>query len=164
VSGSASTQGEDGDEVEDVVLVLVIVVVLVLVLRPVLTFVRLRAQRARDAKHPGARPRHEWEGRTGRYYRRAAGVQGPAEDRDGILAFLDSRRGVEAYMEPKTAMSALSVVLVAEDGEWRRFELTDDSFIRDLSRTRSLPVLDAMRTGYPERMRRYKRPQPEDSP
>jgi hypothetical protein len=67
-------------------------------------------------------------------------------------------------MEPQTAMSRLSVVLVAEDGEWRRFELADDSFVRELSRTRSLPVFDAMRTGYPERMRRYKRPQREESP
>jgi hypothetical protein len=92
------------------------------------------------------------------------GVQHPGEDRDGMLAFLDSRQGVEAFMEPKTSMSQLSVVLVAGDGEWRRFELADDSFVRDLTRTRGLPVMDAMRTGYPDRMRRYKRPQKEDSP
>lgn len=149
---------------EDLVLLVVIIVVVVLVGRPVLTILRQRAKNRRAAQHPGARPRHDFEPRSDRYHRRAAGVQRPDENRDGILAFLDSRRGVEAFMEPQTAMSRLSVVLVAEDGEWRRFELADDSFVRELSRTRSLPVFDAMRTGYPERMRRYKRPQREESP
>jgi hypothetical protein len=150
--------------VQDVILLFVVCLVAGLVARPIVTFLRQRATRARDAKHQGARPRHEWEARTDRYHRRVVGIQTPGEDRDGMVAFLDSRRGVEAYMEPKTQMSRLSVVLVAEDGEWRRFELADDSFVRDLTRTRGLPVLDAMRTGYPDRMRKYKRPQREDSP
>ena len=149
---------------EDVVLLAVIVVVAVLVARPVITIARQRARNRRAAEHQGARPRHEWEARTDRFHRRVAGVQRPGEDRDGILDFLGTRRGVEAFMEPQTAMSRLSVVLVAEDGEWKRFELADDSFVRELTRTRGLPVFDAMRTGYPERMRRYKRPQREDSP
>lgn len=149
---------------EDLVLLSVIIVVAVLVARPVITIARQRAKNRRAAQHPGSRPRHEFEARSDRYYRRAVGVQRPGEDRDGILDFLGSRRGVEAFMEPQTAMSQLSVVLVAEDGEWKRFELADDSFVRELSRTRSLPVFDAMRTGYPDRMRRYKRPQREDSP
>jgi hypothetical protein len=150
--------------VEDVVLFVVVLVVVMLVGRPILTMVRQRARNRRTAEHPGARPRHEWEARTDRYYRKAVGVHQGDENRDGILDFLDSRRGVEAFMEPKTAMSRLSVVLVAEDGEWKRYELGDDSFIRDLARTRSLPVFDAMRTGYPDRMRQYKRAQPEESP
>jgi hypothetical protein len=150
--------------VEDVVLLVVVCVVTALVARPIVTYVRQRAKRSSDAEHQGARPRHQREARTDRSYRRAVGVQHPGEDRDGMLAFLDSRQGVEAFMEPKTSMSQLSVVLVAGDGEWRRFELADDSFVRDLTRTRGLPVMDAMRTGYPDRMRRYKRPQKEDSP
>jgi hypothetical protein len=150
--------------VEDVVLFIVILVVAMLVARPIVTIVRQRARNRRAAAHPGARPRHEWEARTDRYHRKAVGVQRPDENRDRILDFLDTRRGVEAFMEPQTAMSRLSVVLVAEDGEWKRFELADDSFVRELARTRGLPVFDAMRTGYPDRMRRYKRAQPEESP
>jgi hypothetical protein len=150
--------------VEDLVLLVVIIVVAVLVARPVITIARQRAKNRRASQHPGSRPRHEFEARSNRYYRRAVGVQQPGEDRDGILDFLGSRRGVEAFMEPQTAMSRLSVVLVAEDGEWKRFELADDSYVRELARTHSLPVFDAMRTGYPERMRRYKRPQREESP
>jgi len=150
--------------VEDLVLFVVVLVVAMLVARPIISMLRQRSRNRRASDHPGARPRHEFEARTDRYYRRAVGVQRPDENRDGILEFLDTRRGVEAFMEPQTAMSRLSTVLVAEDGEWKRFELADDSFIRELSRTRGLPVFDAMRTGYPERMRRYKRPQPEESP
>jgi hypothetical protein len=49
-------------------------------------------------------------------------------------------------------------VFVAGDGEWKRFELGDDRFVRELASQRRMPVFDASRTGYPERMRR--RPQP----
>ncbi len=103
--------------------------------------------------------RYEFEPRSDRLSRRWKRVQGPAEDREGILRFVESREGVEAYIEPKTAMHPLSVVLVAADGEHRRFELFDDAYIRELARTRDLKVLDAGRVGYPQRMREYlKRP------
>ena len=52
----------------------------------------------------------------------------------------------------------LSVVLVADDGESIRVELRDDAFLRGLARTRGLTIHDVMRTGYPERMRRHRRP------
>lgn len=82
------------------------------------------------------------------------GPPGLAEDRDGILAFIESHPGVEAYLEPRTVMHPLSVVLVAGDGGWLRFELRDDSFLRELAKDRDLRVIDAERFGYPERMRR----------
>jgi hypothetical protein len=91
----------------DAILALIIFLVVAAVMRPVLMMVRQRAKNTRDARHAGARPRHEWEPRTDRLYRRAAGVPRPAEDRDAILAFLTSRQGVEAYMEPKTVMPAV---------------------------------------------------------
>ncbi len=79
---------------------------------------------------------------------------GPVEHRDEIVAFLDSHQGVEAYMEPKTAMSSLSVVLVDADGGWRRFELRKDAFLRTLASERGILVFDAAKTGYPPRMKR----------
>jgi hypothetical protein len=103
--------------------------------------------------------RYEFEPRTDRISRRWKRVQGPQEDREGILAFVESRQGVEAYMEPKTPMHPLSVVLVAGDGEHKRFELFDDAYLRELARTRNLKVLDAGRVGYPTRMREYLRRQ-----
>ena len=70
------------------------------------------------------------------------------------MAFIESHQGVEAYVEPRTVMHPLSVVLVAADGGWLRFELRDDSFLRDLAKDGGLPVIDAERFGYPDRMRR----------
>jgi hypothetical protein len=111
---------------------------------------RIRRRQTRAA-------RHEFESRTDQIYRKLKGIKGPDEHRDEILDFIRTRPGVEAYVEPKTIMSHLSVVLVAEDGEWKRFELTDDSLLRAIERELHMPIYDAGRTGYPERMRRFKR-------
>ena len=100
---------------------------------------------------------YDWERKTNQIRRRVKAVAVPGEHREAIQAFISSRRGVEAYMEPRTMMSPLSVVLVAHDGEWTRFPLADDSFIRSLAGSQGLPVFDAGKVGYPERMRRYKR-------
>jgi hypothetical protein len=101
---------------------------------------------------------YEYEPRTDRLYRRARRVPAPEEHREEILAFIESRENVQAWVEPRTVMHPLSVVLVADDGEWVRFELRDDAYLRELARERGLAIHDAMRTGYPERMRRYRKP------
>ena len=100
---------------------------------------------------------YDWEHRTDQLRRRLKAVSMPEEDREAIVAFMHSRKGVEAYMEPKTMAHQLSVVFVADDGEWVRFELQDDAFMRALAATEGLPVYDAGKVGYPERMRRYKK-------
>jgi hypothetical protein len=82
------------------------------------------------------------------------GGRRPQERRDEIATFLEQHRGVEAYVEPKTVISPKSVVLVDEVGEWRRFELKEDAYLRHLAAERGLPILDASITGYPPRMRR----------
>lgn len=144
-------------------LMLAAVVVALLILGTALS--RLRAApRAPGTLEPRARPApnpYEWERRSTQLYRAWKQVPGPSEDREGILAFVTSRQGVEAYVEPRTVVDPLSVVLVAGNGEWRRFELRDDSYLRELAKERGLAVLDAGRVGYPERMRR-RRPSAED--
>ena len=84
------------------------------------------------------------------------GVAGPTEYRDEIVAWVQAHEGVEAYVEPKTVMHPLSVVLVDARGEAKRFELKEDVFLRELARERGIRVLDAGRVGYPERMRRFR--------
>lgn len=106
------------------------------------------------------RGRYDWAPVTEQVYRKWKNVPGPAEDRQAMVAFLESRTGVEAYVEPRTVMHPLSVVFVAADGEWVRFELKEDSFLRELAKERGLPVIDATRFGYPERMRRNARRPP----
>jgi len=115
---------------------------------------RLRFKRPARSTTPEG---YEWERRRDQLYRRMKSVPAPEEHRDEILRFIESRRGVEAYLEPRTVIHPLSVVLVAEDGEWVRHQLKDDAFIRELARARKLPIHDAAKVGYPERMRRYRR-------
>jgi hypothetical protein len=105
----------------------------------------------RGALGPGS---YDFDARTDQVRRRLKGVAGPEERRDDILEFLNTHRGVEAYVEPKTVMSPKSVVLVDDVGEWRRFELREDAYLRRLVAERGLPIFDAARTGYPPRMRR----------
>jgi hypothetical protein len=139
-------------------LMLVALIVVLLLLGAVLSR-RRDAPRPVTAPSPRARPqprRYDWERRSTQLYRAWKQVPGPAEDREGILAFVTSRQGVEAYVEPRTVIHPLSVVLIAEDGEWKRFELRDDAYLRELVKERGLRVLDAARFGYPERMNRHR--------
>lgn len=120
----------------------------------------IRGVAARRAAQRPRRPgRYGWERRREQLGRRARSRAAPEENRGGIIAFIESRRGVEAFVEPRTMMDPLSVVLVAEDGEWRRFSLRDDAILRELAKGKALQVFDASQTGYPDRMRRYRRDQ-----
>lgn len=136
---------------------LAVAVLLVLALVWVVTEVGRRVASTRPSRRSPRSTAYEWERRRDQLYRRVKAVPAPDEDRAGMLEFIESRQGVEAYVEPRTVIHPLSVVLVAEDGEWIRFQLQDDSFVRELARTRRLPVNDASKVGYPERMRRYRR-------
>ena len=78
-------------------------------------------------------------------------------DQRAVKDFMKSRRGVEAYVEPRTLDQKLSVVLVASDGEWLRFTLPDDTWLRRFAHKRGLPIYDVGVMGYPRRMREYRR-------
>jgi hypothetical protein len=79
------------------------------------------------------------------------------DDRREMKHFLKTREGVEAYVEPRTLDQQLSVVLVAADGEWLRFHLADDRYLRKLSAKHRMPIYDTERMGYPRRMKDYRR-------
>jgi hypothetical protein len=92
----------------------------------------IRSLRRDVAKVAPALPRptkppanYDWDRRTHQAYRKIKGIGGPAEQRGQIEDFLDTHEGVDAYVEPRTVMHPLSVVLI-----------------------------DAARYGYPKRMRR----------
>ncbi len=118
----------------------------------------LRQRRARivGADRPGA---YDWDRRTDQLKREVKRVGGPTEQRADIVAWLDAHVGVEAYVEPKTVVSPLSVVFVDEAGEWRRFELAEDRFLKAIAKERHIKVMDATRVGYPPRMRRDRPPE-----
>ena len=67
--------------------------------------------------------------------------------------FVASRRGVEGYVEPRTAVTETTIALVASDGEWTRRRIDGPDVARRLSRELGIPVYDARVTGYPQRMR-----------
>jgi hypothetical protein len=97
-----------------------------------------------------------WRGRV----RRGDGSRPATLDRGAARAdlahleqFVATRGGVEGYVEPRTAVTETTIVLVAADGEWTRRRIDGPDTARRLSRDLGVPVYDAQVTGYPQRMR-----------
>ena len=65
-----------------------------------------------------------------------------------------ARTGVEAYVEPQTTVTPMTVVLVAADGEWTRRPV-DDAGARRIGERLRIPVYDVQKVGYPQRMRDF---------
>jgi hypothetical protein len=80
---------------------------------------------------------------------------GPAADQRYLREWAASHHGVEAYVEPQTNFSDVTVVLVASDGEWTRRRVGGPSGARRLGEQLGIPVYDVQRVGYPQRMRDY---------
>ncbi|MFN2561866.1 MAG: oxidoreductase [Jatrophihabitans sp.] len=74
-------------------------------------------------------------------------------DVDHLREFIRSRQGVEAYLEPRTAVTDTTVVLVAADGEWTRRRVSDTHAAESLAKKHAIPLYDAVKVGYPQRMR-----------
>lgn len=75
--------------------------------------------------------------------------------RGHLAQFVASRRGVEAYVEPATHVTATTVVLIAHDGEWTRRALPSRPVAFEVARALDVPVYDVNLTGYPARMREW---------
>jgi hypothetical protein len=85
-----------------------------------------------------------------------AGRRGIDEgDHAHLEAFLVSRRGVEAYLEPATTVTPYTVVLVAHDGEWTRRPCREPEDGAAFAKRHNLPFYDVRATGYPPRMRAW---------
>lgn len=69
-----------------------------------------------------------------------------------LEAFATTRSGVEAFLEPRTAIYAVTLLLVAGDGEYLRRPIGDAATARELCATLNVPLYDAARVGYPRRM------------
>jgi hypothetical protein len=75
--------------------------------------------------------------------------------REHLEAFVSSKRGVEAFVEPPTNVTATTVVLIAHDGEWTRRAVASRDAAFELPRALGIPVYDVNQTGYPSRMREW---------
>jgi hypothetical protein len=82
---------------------------------------------------------------------RAAG----SEDVRHLEEFARTHQGVEAFVEPPTAVTTTTVVLVANTGEWTRRRAPDARAAHGLANRLGVPSYDAAVVGYPQRMRDY---------
>ncbi len=80
------------------------------------------------------------------------------DDLADLRRFVTSRRGVEFYVEPETAATDTTAVAVASDGEWIRRRVGSPAVARKLAAELGIPAYDAAIVGYPDAMRRYRRP------
>lgn len=71
--------------------------------------------------------------------------------------FLTSRTGVEGYIEPPTSTYAMTLCLVAGDGESLRRAVKHERQATKLCEEHGVPVYDARIVGYPSRMKDYQR-------
>ena len=72
-----------------------------------------------------------------------------------LEAFISSRRGVEAFLEPKTTVTQTTVLLIAHDGEWTRRRVPSVEAARSFTHRMGIPVYDVGLVGYPQRMRDF---------
>ena len=86
---------------------------------------------------------------------RTAGGRDPGADLQYLHQWVDEHTGVEAFIEPKTTVTDVTVVLVAADGEWTRRRAGGDAGARRLGEQLLIPVYDVQKVGYPQRMRDY---------
>lgn len=100
----------------------------------------------------------------GWFKRRAKPGSAHAITRDELAhleQFSQSRRGVEAYTEPQTNVTAMTVVLIAHDGEWTRRRIGSSEQAAKLAERLAIPIYDVAAVGYPSRMREWTRRQKE---
>ena len=69
--------------------------------------------------------------------------------------FAKTRDGVEGFVEPRTAVTDVTLLLVAIDGEWTRRRVPSVEWAHDFANNHGIPSYDAAVVGYPQRMRDY---------
>ncbi|WP_309650212.1 hypothetical protein [Nocardioides sp.] len=76
-------------------------------------------------------------------------------DEAHLHEFVTARRGVEGFVEPRTAVSDVTLLLVAHDGEWTRRRVPSINWAHDFANKHQVPSYDAAVVGIPQRMRDY---------
>jgi hypothetical protein len=90
--------------------------------------------------------------RFGRGYPVGARAMASREDARYLAEWVRTHAGVEAFVEPRTTVTDVTVVLVAFDGEWTRRVVGEHGAHR-LNGELGIPVYDVRKIGYPQRMR-----------
>jgi hypothetical protein len=74
-----------------------------------------------------------------------------------LESWIDARRGVEGFVEPRTAVSDVTLLLVAHDGEWTRRRVPSAKWAHEFANSHRIPSYDAAVVGVPQRMREWNR-------
>lgn len=76
-------------------------------------------------------------------------------DETHLREFVVARRGVEGFVEPRTTVSEVTLLLVAHDGEWTRRRVPSVQWAHNFANRLGVPSYDAAVVGVPQRMRDY---------
>ena len=76
-------------------------------------------------------------------------------DEQHLNEWVAARRGVEGFVEPRTAVSDVTLLLVAHDGEWTRRRVPSVAWAHQFCNRHQVPSYDAAVVGIPQRMRDY---------
>jgi len=89
----------------------------------------------------------------------------PADSADEahLHTFATTRTGVEGFVEPRTAVTDVTILLVAHDGEWTRRRVPSVEWAHRFANSHGIPSYDAAVVGYPARMREWNKRQKETS-
>ena len=74
-------------------------------------------------------------------------------DQDHLQQFVQGHKGVEGFVEPRTAVSDVTLLLVAHDGEWTRRRVPSVDWAHKFCNRHQVPSYDAAVVGIPQRMR-----------
>ena len=78
-------------------------------------------------------------------------------DEQHLRSWISERWGVEGFVEPRTAVSDVTLLLVAYDGEWTRRRVPSAKWAHAFCNGARVPSYDAAVVGVPARMREYNR-------
>jgi len=90
-----------------------------------------------------------------RFFNRFRRGSGASADLRHLRQWAAQRTGVEAFVEPQTPVTPLTIVLVAADGEWTRRPAGGAAGARRVGEQLQIPVYDVQKVGYPQRMRDF---------
>jgi hypothetical protein len=78
-----------------------------------------------------------------------------SEDEQHLENFVTTREGVEGFVEPRTAVNDVTLLLVAWDGEFTRRRVPSEGWAYAFCKRRGISAYEAGVVGIPQRMREY---------
>ncbi len=80
-------------------------------------------------------------------------------DEKHLNTWASTREGVEGFVEPRTTVTPVTLLLVDKSGQWTRRAVPSIEWAHKFCNKRSIPSYDAGLVGIPDRMREYNRSQ-----